>query len=104
MRICLRTGKLIRAYLNVALARGLGSDKIGDNRDILSEVADSYKLTTEDYSVTNDDVANALKTIRKGGGLPSLKEIRKAVAAGSCHVHGQSLKDSPCPEETVDEH
>lgn len=89
MRICLHTGKLIRAYLNVALARGLGSDKIGDNRDILSEVTESYKLRTEDYSATDDDVANALKTLRKGGGLPSLKEIRMGVLSW-CTTNSQT--------------
>ncbi len=30
--------------------------------------------------------------------------FRKEVAVGSCHVHGQSLRDSPCLEGTVDGH
>lgn len=29
---------------------------------------------------------------------------RTEAAVGSCHVHGQSLRDLPCPEGTVDGH
>lgn len=47
-------------------------------------------------------VATALWTFCVLG--PVVDALRMGVAVGSCHVHGQSLRDSPCLEGTVDGH
>lgn len=104
MRVCHRTGKLVRVYLEAALVWSRGSDKIATNKQLLQTVSDAYRGATEDREATDYDVAEALIDLRKHTALPSLKKIRKAVAAEILQQIGRESMDSPGPGGTVDGH
>jgi hypothetical protein len=77
MKPCIFTGRLIRAYLEVALASGRGSDKVR-----IQEVAHELMKLEKTKSPRNPrELQDALVTLRKNVGLSTLGGIRRAVAA-----------------------
>ncbi len=93
MKPCIFTGRLIRAYLEVALSNGKAIDKIGVNHGLIREVA--FKLMELEKATCLRDgreLHDALMTLRKNMGLSTLGGLKKAVAAGSILVGDRSSR------------
>jgi hypothetical protein len=77
---CVKTGKLIRAYLDVALRANKGSDSISHSKKLTRKVKKRLSSCKNPWG-TNEELSAAIKTLRKGGGLPSIKKIKKTICA-----------------------
>jgi hypothetical protein len=79
MKPCVETGKLIRAYLDVALRADKGSDSISHSRKLTRKVKELLSSDKNPWG-TNGELSAAIKTLRKGGGLPSFEDIKEICA------------------------
>jgi hypothetical protein len=81
MKLCIKTGKLIRAYLDVALQEDKGSDLIGDSEELTRRFKERLSFYNNPWTDTDGELSAAIKSLRKGGGLPAYEDI-KAICAG----------------------
>lgn len=77
MKPCVETGKLIRAYLDVALPENKGSDSISNCEELSRKVRERLCFYENPWTGTDGELSAAIETLRKGGGLPSIKDIKR---------------------------
>lgn len=89
--VCLKTGRLIKVYVEMCLASGKYADKMGDDVELLDRFIDRVNEINKDYKgwslilkddPTRDWIANSLKFLRKEMALPAIRKsgLSKAVA------------------------
>jgi hypothetical protein len=77
---CVKTGKLIRAYLDVALREDKGSDSISNCEELTHKVKERLYFYENPWTGTNGELSAAIETLRKRGGLPSIEDIKAIYA------------------------
>lgn len=80
MKPCVKTGRLIRAYLDVALRADKGSDSISNCEKLTRKVRERLRTYKNPWRGTNGELSAAIETLRKRGGLPSIKDIKTIYA------------------------
>jgi hypothetical protein len=80
MKLCVETGKLIRAYLDVALRTNKGSDSISNCEELTQELIERLRFRGSSWSGKNGELFAAIENLRKGDGLPAIEEIRTLCA------------------------
>ena len=83
MHPCITTGRLVRAYLNVALPSHKAIDKIGTHNHLIWLVAREMMELEKASDLRRPSVIHgALMTLRKQMALPTLRDLRTGLAVG----------------------